>query len=231
MRTRVSICQVSVRRHDCQLLMSSGRFRILKDWEINALDDDAVIAYAVEARRRGHPDAHDLAIDLITFRHRGRVSRRLRLAGLATDKIEDATADVIARAIGAAFDGIAPGQFFKWLDRITQYAFVDFFRAPRSRTGVDEVGFADDLDDDDGFWPAQGWEDFPHEQIEAQDAVGRALDTLDNDLHREIIELFVLRDLPAKQVAEQLATSVDNVSQVKLRFMKALAKTMRERES
>lgn len=208
--------------------MAHDRFRRLSESELYVLDDDATIQYAVKARDLGYQDDHDLAVDLMGYRHERRVKRRLRLAGIPPENLEDVTADVIARAIGASFDESTPGQFFSWLDTITHRAGVDFFRAPKSRTGLDEHELADEHDGEDKPLRPQGWEDFPDERVEAEDLVSQAMAQLDNALHREIIDLFVLRDLEAREVAERLGTSIDNVSQVKRRFKLLLRKLIED---
>jgi RNA polymerase sigma factor (sigma-70 family) len=137
--------------------------------------------------------------------------------------VEKVTEDAIVRAFGSSFDRDTPGEFFSWLDTIVQRTIVDFYRSPDAKTARQTVPLADDDSGRD-----DSWDDFPYERVEAADAIARALAMLDNEMHREVIELYEFQDRPAREVAHIAGTSENNVHAISSRFRRMLRALIEE---
>lgn len=120
-------------------------FRPRQDHELDALSDDEVIAYVNAARVAGaHADAVR-GIQVLVFGHwhwvRVRLARKLPLHA-----VEDATGELMVRAIKSRFDGGSVGEFRGWLARIVERHIADFHRSRKPDT-VALPGQDDELDD------------------------------------------------------------------------------------
>jgi RNA polymerase sigma-70 factor (ECF subfamily) len=190
-------------------------FTPLAEHQLVTLDDDALIAHARAAREVGHGEQAALAIRVLVFAHWSRVVRRVGLK-VPKEDVDDVAAEVVFSAIRSAFDGSSTGEFVAWLNTITKRRIADYHRRREDRSSTDP------LDGGDTDEPAIEIPD-PSEAgyVEAQIVIKEVLATL-SDEHREAIELHVLEDIPAKEVAARLGLSEDNVAQIASRFRKKL---------
>ncbi len=171
---------------------------MLREAELQRLDDDALIAYL---RTAGDESART-ALAILVYGHWHNVARRVSLK-VPSDAVEDVTGEVLVSAIQAAFDGSSIGEFAVWLRTITARRIADFHRRPVART----VPFEDlELEA-----PGDGL-------ILVSDAVDRVLGRL-SDSHRQVVELVVFEGRSAGEVS---GISAANVHQIASRFRRAL---------
>ena len=186
-------------------------FRPLSDNEIFDLSDDDLIAYVVRARGERH-GSWKVGVQLLIYRHRPRVRRKV--AGkLPVHLIDEVVDQVVIEAYSALFSGTSPGQFFSWLDTITARVVADHYRSPTGKMRHAETDMPDDQ---------EGSDEISLDEITASDAFGRALGMLDNEMHREVIRLYIIEDRPAKDVADEVGTTENNVHQIARRFREIL---------
>jgi RNA polymerase sigma-70 factor (ECF subfamily) len=190
-------------------------FTPLSEHQLVTLDDDALITHARAARAAGHREQAALSIRVLVFAHWSRVVRRVGLK-VPREDVEDVAGEVVFSAIRSAFEGTSTGEFVAWLNTITKRRIADYHRQREgrpARESLDREG--DDEPPIEIPGPSEaGW-------VEAQIVIKEVLATL-SDEHRCVIELHVLEDLTAKEVAARLGLSDDNVAQIASRFRKKL---------
>jgi RNA polymerase sigma factor (sigma-70 family) len=186
-------------------------FRPLSDNEIFDLSDDDLVAYIAAARSRRHATWRT-SVQLLIYRHEPRVRRNVTKK-LPFHLVEDITEQVMIEAYGSLFSKDTPGQFFSWLDTITHNVIADHYRTGKGKVRHNEVEIPENQ---------EGSGEISLDEITASDAFGRALAMLDNEMHREVIRLYIIEDRPAKDVADEVGTTENNVHQIAKRFREIL---------
>jgi RNA polymerase sigma factor (sigma-70 family) len=172
--------------------------RVLREAELQRLDDDALIAHL---RTAGGESART-ALAILVYGHWHNVARRVSLK-VPSEAVEDVTGEVLISAIQSAFDGSSIGEFSVWLRTITQRRIADFHRRRAATTvPIDDVTVIAPADD----------------EVELNDLIERLLARL-NAEHRRVVELVVLQ---GRGAAEIDGVSVANVHQITSRFRRAL---------
>ncbi len=193
-----------------------SQFRPKPDHELEELADDSLIGYVRAARDAGEPDAARRGVQILVYGHWDNVVRRVRMKVPAVD-VEDVAGEVIVSAVRSAFDGESVGEFKVWLGTITGRRVADYHRDKEGDPDVgtlrsgeeDQPGAEPEVASDEGY-------------ADVQDAIARVLSRLSGE-HRKVVELNVLEDLPAGDVAAQVPGMTDaNVHQIVRRFRKAL---------
>jgi len=100
-------------------------FRRLKDYELDPLPDEELIAYAVAAREAGDSDAMKEALAILVFRRFDDLVRRARLK-VPADHAEDIASQTIADAVVTKFKGESVGEFMKLVGPILSRRVADF---------------------------------------------------------------------------------------------------------
>lgn len=120
-------------------------FRPKNDLELDQLDDDALVAYVVAARRAGQAEAFQEAVAVLVYR------RERQFFWIARSKVptdgdaEDIVYEAFFGIIRGSFDGERTDQFFAWAFRILRNKIADFHRKARLQTvSLDDLG-RDDL--------------------------------------------------------------------------------------
>lgn len=178
-------------------------FHPLDQHQLDALDDDALIAYMRAAGAAGDESA-GLALAMLAYGHRPRVRARVRLARVPDLDIDDLTDAIIERALLSAFDGSYGGQFGSWMNTITRRAIADYFRRGPGRAE------SEPLEDRDLAAPAEN-------TVETRDALDRTLAGLNRE-HRRVVELWI-SGYGAQEID---GVSDANVHQIVSRFRRAL---------
>jgi DNA-directed RNA polymerase specialized sigma24 family protein len=213
-------------------------FRRLKDHELDALSDEALVEYICAARDRGEDEAMREAIQILAYRHYDNVWRRVRLQLRQRPTSDvDAVADlVIAGAMLVAFRGRSVGEFRSLLNRILKRRIADFLRSPRADSWV--VPLADEVGEDEDVHGATLTAPEGISLIWGMDLVEKAMPS--QRAHRAVIEYRLgearsskeTADLVNNHFADGLATpmTVDNVDQIVRRFRVALRDLIDEAE-
>jgi DNA-directed RNA polymerase specialized sigma24 family protein len=177
-------------------------FRPLAQNHLERFDDDALIAYMRAAGRAGHESAA-LALAMLVHGVRPNVRRRV-LMKVPPQDVDDVTDAILAKALLSDFGGTSGGQFWSWMNTITQRSIADYHRRGPGRI-VTEPLEARDLA-------------APDEQtVETADAVDRVLAELSHE-HRCVVERW-LRGFAASEID---GVSDANVHQIVSRFRRAL---------
>jgi RNA polymerase sigma factor (sigma-70 family) len=191
-----------------------AEFRELPEHELSGLDDDQLISYLQAARGAGRHEAMKPAVAVLVFGYHAILVNRARLK-LPESDVEDVVSEAIASAIVSAFDGSSVGEFRSWLHTILSRRIADYHdaRSRRPKTaplpGEDEETW--------GHEPRTGPEG---DALFARDCIRRALDELQDERHRAVIDLYVLGPHSAGEAARQVGNGMTeaNVHQIASRF-------------
>lgn len=198
------------------------RFEPKPDHELDRLDDEALVAYARDARDAGDHAAGGRAIAVLVYGHWRNVERRVRMK-VPPEHVEDVTADVVASATQSAFDGTSAGEFGAWLATITKRRIADYHR--RAKRTPATVPLVPDPREAGARDPAAASEEG---LVEAQDLVESVLAGL-GEAHRRVVELVVFEGYTASQSAQEVpGMREDNVHQVVSRFRRALRRALQD---
>lgn len=190
----------------------------------NLKDDEELIAYAVDARDAGEPDAFEQAIRMFVARRMGLVSYWVsKKAG--GDDADEIIGNALASMVKSAgnIKGASTGEVVEWMRTITKHRITDFYRAQEK---VPTSVSIDTSPEEPSDWTKELGED-PEETgaVELKMLIEKALAELD-EVKREVVEMKI-RGYPSKEIAE---TSADakmtpaNVDKIFSRFKEQLSK-------
>jgi DNA-directed RNA polymerase specialized sigma24 family protein len=199
-------------------------FRRRKDYELSTLDDEDLLAYAVDARDAGERDAMGEALAVLAFRRWDNLVRRARLK-VPADDAEDVAAKTFSDAALAAFEGRSEGEFWQLLSKVLARRIADYWK--KRESSPDTTALPEEHADDEDIHggPAAVTKD-PTTAIPAQDVIDRRLGQL-NESHRLVVELVVFEGYDAQSTADHVnqehrdlttPMSVDNVHKITSRF-------------
>jgi RNA polymerase sigma factor (sigma-70 family) len=196
-------------------------FTPLNDLELDALDDDALIAYIRRARDMGHAAAARLALRVLVFGHMDNVERRVRMK-VPQHAVDDVAGEAFDSAFVSAFDGNSVGEFRSWLNTIVNRRIADYHRRPRTQEQA-----MPPADEDDRGAPPELSVEPDTGAVEAQSVVDQAMAEL-SPLHERVVDLSIFSDGQpgAAEVAERITAATDepmtaaNVYQITSRFRK-----------
>lgn len=190
-------------------------FTPLREHDLIALDDDALIAHVRAARAAGDLAQARAALGVLVYGHWSRVQRRVKIR-VPKEHVEDVTGEVIQAAVQSAFDGDSPQEFLSWLNTITDRRIADFHR--RNQRTPATVAVSDGHGDGGAPEPATP----SHAAlVETNDVIERALEAM-NPVHARVAEAHVILGAPAREVAADTGVSPDNVAQIAARFRRRL---------
>lgn len=192
----------------------------MPDHELQALDDDRLIAYVRAARDAGEAAHAERGLQILVYGHWDNVFRRVRMKVPQAD-VEDVTGEVIVSAIRSAFDGQSVGEFKKWLQTITARRIADYHRGQEGDPQMLTLRGGDE--EDPGVDPPGASEDG---YVELRDAISRVLERL-SDEHRQVVQLYVFDGLTAAEAAAQIDGMREaNVHKIAERFRAALRREL-----
>lgn len=186
-------------------------FRPLTEDGLFKLPDDELVGYVVRARSERHA-SWEAGLMVLIYKHEHRVRRKVA-AKVPAHLVGEITERALVEAYGSLFSKSTAGQFFSWLDTITARVIADHYRSPGGKMQRAETEMPENED---------GADEISIDEITAGDSFSRALGMLDNEMHREVIELYLIEDRPAKAVAEHVGTTENNVHQIARRFREIL---------
>jgi RNA polymerase sigma factor (sigma-70 family) len=196
-------------------------FHALPETQLDALSDDALIAYVLAARDAGDAVAARTALRTLVWGHYRSVEYKVGLR-VPREDVDDVACDAIASALTAAFDGTSVGEFRSWLATIVKRRIADYHRKVQrtlDQVVLDPTGG----ESGDGAVP---WEADESGYVEVQVILQDLLDGLDT-MHREAIRLYVFEDRPAGEVARRLDGMTEaNVHQIASRFRRDLLRRL-----
>lgn len=184
--------------------------------ELDALDDEALVAHIVAAREAGDWAQASLALRILVFGFWDNVVRQVRVKLRGVDA-EAIASEVMLSAIRSAFDGSSVGQFRSWLNTITSRRIADYHRKREAEPQMVALAVGDGAERGEQVVGASG----QYEEVELTDVLERELSKL-NPLHARAVELYLLQGYPARTVAEELDLTQDNVAQIASRFRRRL---------
>ena len=202
--------------------------------ELDNLDDEALIAYAVGARDADEPEAMKDALAVFANRRLPDLIRRAKIKIPEADA-EDVAMQAMAGAVLARFEGTSVGEFVNLTNRVLARRIADYHdKAERSPDTV-ELPEEHRDDEDESRHRRDAAVSQPRSgAVDAQSVIDQALAEL-SDQHRRTVELYVFEDLSAADAADQVneefpdsnpKMSVDNVQKIKSRFKKRLRKLL-----
>lgn len=210
--------------------MPADRFRALNDAELDALSDEQLFEYFLDARDAGDPSA-TTALQVLAYGYWNRLYRRA-LVNVPPGDVEDvvgcAVKGAVKSALSAPLQGRAIGQFRAWLYNILSRQIANYHR----RKSLDTIPLFSEHDDDELVWGAEPIveDDLPGE-IDRRDAVARVIAGL-SEPHAMAVELSFFEDLPTATVAELVnrrfgetqntPMTEDNIYKIRERFRAAL---------
>ncbi len=216
--------------------MSTNDFNRLSESELQRLSSDELIDYIRKARDAGREDAVRTALAILCYRHFDDVKRRIRLR-VPREQVEDQAMVVMLAAIRSAFDGTSIGEFRVWLNRIiARRGVADFHRDREDDPGMDPLP-TENVGEDD-VWGEEPSESDEAGRVVVQSVIDECLEGL-SDSHRDVIELNVFEDLPAKETADRVneahpdldtPMSDQNVHKIVSRFRDCMTDKLNDRD-
>jgi DNA-directed RNA polymerase specialized sigma24 family protein len=213
-------------------------FSRLDDHELDRLSDEALVAYVCAARDAGEDEAMRRGIQILAYRFRDDIWRRvrLRLPKRPTSDVDVVADAVLAGAMTTAFRGRSVGEFRSLINTILERRVIDYLRSPRA--GAWQVPLEEELDDTEDVRGAVPTAPEEISGIWGRDLVEQAMPSAEP--HRAVIMHRLLEGRSSKETAalvnnhfsDQLATpmTADNVDQIVRRFRVALRDLIGEAE-
>ncbi len=197
--------------------------------ELDRLDDEGLIAYAVAAREAAELEAMADALAVLAYRRFGDLVRRALLK-LPRADAEDVAAQAMSQAVLAEFEGRSVGEFVKLVHTILSRRIADYHE--KAKRSLDTTQLPEEHRDDEGEGHRRDVAVSPDEvgEVDTRSVVDQLLKDL-SPQHRRTVELYVLDDLSAENAANQVneefpdsnpQMSVDNVHKIASRFRKHL---------
>lgn len=203
-------------------------FREKKDYELDSLSDEELIAYLVRARRARNDAAGGLALAIFAYRHFDDLKRTALGKMERVEDAEDCAQQAIEGVLRTAFQGEVVAEAMGLLYRILRRRIADFYRERERKPPPDAL--PEDQDDD---------ERRSRDAATVQDETGR-VDVFDvaercwerrQPAHRMVIDHYVYDGYNAAETAARVndafpeldtPMSETNVHQIAKRFREDL---------
>lgn len=198
----------------------------MKDYELDGLSDEQLIAYVVRARRAGAMDAARMGLGVFANRRHSDLVFRASMRLPTREDAEDVAMQVIAEIFKAAFDGHVVGEAVNFINRILQRRIADWYK---KRKETDEL--PEDQSDDDRKGPPAAVSGDETGLVDISDVVEKAYARLESDYHRQVVDDYVFDGYNARETCERVNAafpdldppmSEQNVHQIASRFRKEL---------
>jgi DNA-directed RNA polymerase specialized sigma24 family protein len=197
--------------------------------DLDGLDDEDLVAYAVEAREAGELDSMKNALAVIGHRRFGDLVRRALLK-IPHPDAEDVAGQALSDAVLAKFEGGSVGEFVSMMHTILARRIADYHGRAERRPDTTSLPEEHQGEDDAPHRRDAGVSDSEIGAVDAQSVVDQLLGDL-SDQHRRTVELYVFDDLSGIDAADQVnqefpdsnpKMSIDNVQKIASRFRKDL---------
>jgi RNA polymerase sigma factor (sigma-70 family) len=203
-----------------------ANFRALPE-QLNGLSDEQLVDHMRAARAAGRHEAMKPAIAVLVYGYWDNLVNRARLK-LPQADAEDVAAEAAASAIASAFDGRSVGEFRAWLHTILSRRIADYHEARRRRVKTTELPGEHEGEED--VWGDDPAVPFEGDALFAQQCLARAYDELEDDRHRQVIDLYVYGPDSAAQSAATVGDAMTeaNVHQIASRFQRRFRELLAE---
>jgi RNA polymerase sigma factor (sigma-70 family) len=195
-------------------------FRELPEHRLAALSDEQLVDYLRRAREAGRHEAMTPAVAVLVYGYWEILVNRARLKLRTEADAEEVAAEAAASAIASAFDGRSVGEFRSWLHTILSRRIADWWEL-REQKLVKAPLPSEHLGDEE-VWGSEPSVEFEGGALFAQECIRRAYDELENDRHRQVIDLYVFGPHPAAEAAVAVGSGMTeaNVHQIASRFQR-----------
>jgi RNA polymerase sigma factor (sigma-70 family) len=203
-------------------------FREKKDYELDRLADEELIAYLVRARRAANHAAAELAMAIFANRHFDDLARSAMLKLKHWEDAEDCAQQAIEGVLKTAFRGEVVAEAMGLLYRILGRRIADLYRDRERRPVPDAL--PEDLDDDDRRRGDVAVEQDATGAIDLRDVAERRYEQR-SPAHRLVIDLYVYGGYGGVETATMVndafpdldpPMSESNVHQIAKRFREDL---------
>jgi RNA polymerase sigma factor (sigma-70 family) len=203
-------------------------FREKKDYELDRLTDEELIAYLVRARRAGNEAAAELAMAIFANRHFDDLVRSAMLKLKHREDAEDCAQQAIEGVLKTAFRGEVVAEAMGLLYRILGRRIADFYRDRERRPVPDAL--PEDLDDDERRRRDAAIEQDQTGAVDVGDVAERCYERR-SPAHRMVIDDFVYDGYDGTETAARVNNALPdldppmseaNVHQIARRFRKDL---------
>lgn len=193
--------------------------------ELARLEDDELIAYAVDARDAGRQDDFRSAVNIFISRRIGLVSYWV---GRKADG--DEADEITSMAFVSIFEGAdrikgsSPGEIVEWMRTVTARRIADHYRKMEKQPGFTTI---DDQPKDEGEWSEPASDPDSTGGVELGMVIDKILGELD-EVKREVVELRI-DGHSSKETADgsrDPGMTPVNVDKIFSRFRKALAREL-----
>lgn len=200
--------------------------------ELYVMSDDDLVAYIVAAKRSGAVDDATTGVNMLLFRHEGRMRRQVHNELPAhlrhfSETVEEWVLERVVRsALKLGVTGEHMGEWVNWWKTAVSRQVISFFRSAQGQALEREQEWPDmrAAAGDDGVADTVGVEldvDALAGSLDYRAALDAALAAL-NDKHRKIVDAAYFQDQASKDVGAEFGETVANVDQVKKRFKELL---------
>jgi DNA-directed RNA polymerase specialized sigma24 family protein len=202
----------------------SNQFTSRSEIELYDLDELGLVLHVRDAKLAGDTRQAELAVYILLFKHERRMQRRVatRLPDALAhhaDVVADWVLKRIARsALKLAFEGTSVGEWVKWWQTAVDRQVISFLRSKEGKGLAIQVALPSELDDQVDTLGEELDVERLVNQLCYEEIVQAALAGMDNDLHREIVQLAFWEDQTSADVAASCGTSAVNVDKIKSRF-------------
>jgi RNA polymerase sigma factor (sigma-70 family) len=196
-----------------------ANFRELREHHLNGLSDEQLIDYLRAARAVGRHEAMKPAIAVLVYGYWANLVNRARLK-LPEADAEDVAGEAAASAIASAFDGRSVGEFRAWLHTILSRRIADYHEARRRRP--ETTLLPSEHSGEEAVWGREPAVPFEGDALFAQQCLARAYAELEDDRHRQVIDLYVYGPNSAAECAATVDEGMTeaNVHQIASRFQR-----------
>jgi RNA polymerase sigma factor (sigma-70 family) len=205
-----------------------AEFRELPEHQLETLSDEQLIGYLRSARAAGRHDAMKPAVAVLVFGYWDNLVNRARLKLRTDADAEEVAAEAVASAIASAFDGGSVGEFRSWLHTILSRRIADWWEA-RSRK-VPETRLPSEHEGDEDEWGREPGVPFEGDSLFARECIRRAYEELENERHRQAVDLYVFGPHSAAEAAGLVGDRMSeaNVHQIASRFQRRVKELLEE---
>lgn len=198
----------------------------MKDYELDGLPDEQLIAYVAKARRADDLDAAHVGLAVFANRRFNDLVSRALVKMPSRADAEDVAAQTLRDVFKAAFDGQSVGEAVKFMNTILARRIADWYDS-RKQTDV----LPEDLDDEDAWGRDAATVDDETARVDLAAVVTQVYDQLESDYHRKVVDDYVFGGYGAKETADRVNNSFpdldppmsdQNVHKIASRFRKDL---------
>lgn len=193
--------------------------------ELDNLDDEALIAYAVGARDADELEAMKDVLAVFANRRLPDLIRRAKIKIPEADA-EDVAMQAMAGAVLARFEGTSVGEFVNLANRVLARRIADYHAKAERSPDTTELPEEHRDGEGEGRRREAAISQSETGAVQVQSVIDQVLDKRSAQ-HRRTVELYVIEDRGGKATANQVneefpdsnpKMSVDNVQQIASRF-------------